>query len=164
MSFLKTLFDFSFSEYITTKIIKFLYGITIILAALIWLGILGTAVFQRGNTALVVLGALIFCPIGFILQVVFTRVGYEILIVVFGIAEHTRDMAWALTGGRKAPPAVPPARAQPQYPPYPPQPAAPQYPQVPPQRPQQPQQPPQPPAAAAPYPQYPQQPPQQPDK
>ncbi len=155
MSFLKALFDFSFSEYITTKIIKFLYVITIILAAVMWLFIFGSAVSSWRVSALTVIGAIIFCPIGFVLQVIFTRVGYEILIVVFGIAEHTRDMAWALTGGRKAPPAVPPARVQPQYPPYPPQPAAPQYPQYPPAQPQQPQQPPQPPAAAAPYPQYP---------
>jgi hypothetical protein len=154
MSFFKTLFDFSFSEYVTTKIIKFLYVVTIIIAALTWLGVLIFSLGQRN--ALAVIAALILCPIAFVLQVIFTRVGYEILIVVFGIAEHTRDMAWALTGGRKAPPATPPAPVQPQYPAYPPQPSAP------PQYPQYPQTPPQPPAAQA-YPQYPQY-PQEPGK
>jgi outer membrane biosynthesis protein TonB len=169
MSFFRALFDFSFSEYITTKIIKFLYVVTIIIAALVWLGALIFSFTQK--SALAVIGAIIFCPIAFILQVIFTRVGYEILIVVFGIAEHTRDMAWALTGGRKAPPTAPPAppKPQPQYPQYPQQPAPPQTPPTPPvsQYPQYPPapQPPQQPPAASQYPQYPQYPqPPQPGK
>ena len=146
MSFFKALFDFSFTEFVTTKIIKFLYVVTMILAALMWLGAL-IYCFTLGEAA-VVIGAIIVCPIAFFLQVIFTRVGLEILIVVFGIAEHTRDMAWAMTGGRKAPAANSPIPPQ-----YPQQPPAPQYPQYP-------QQPQQPPAA----PQYPQYPPQQPGK
>ena len=149
MSFFKALFDFTFTEFVTIKIIKFLYILTIFVSALTWLGVLIYSFSLRSAGA--VIGAIIFCPIGFFLQVVFARVGYEILFVVFGIADHTRDMAWALTGGRKAPPAAPPA--QPQVPPISPQPANPQYPQYPPQ----PQQPP----AATQYPQYP---PQQPGK
>ena len=176
MSFFRALFDFSFSEFVTTKIIKILYVITIIIAALVWLGFL-VAMFASGNGIWGILAGLIGAPIGFVLQVVFTRVGYEILIVVFGIAEHTRDMAWALTGGRKAPaagPQFPPQpQPQPQYAqqPQPQQYAAPQpprpQPQYPPQQyPQQPpQQPPQPPQQPPQYPQYPpQQPPQYPPK
>jgi hypothetical protein len=158
MSFFRALFDFSFSEFVTTKIIKVLYVLSIILAALIWLVAFFGMVTQGG---IMILVGLIAAPIGFVFQVIFTRVGYELLIVLFGIAEHTRDMAWALTGGRKAPtgPALP--QQQPQYPPQPQQYAAPQpqqpRPQAYPQYPQQPpqQQPPQ-------YPQYPQQPPQPP--
>lgn len=151
MSFFSALFDFSFKEYVTTKIIKFLYVVAIILAALLWLGVL-IASFTQGVGY--VIGAIIICPIGFFLQVIFTRVGYEILIVVFGIAEGVRDMAFSLTGGRKAPVAPPP---QPQYPQYqqPPQ----QVPQAPQQYPQYPQQPPQQPPQYPQYPQYPQQPP-----
>ena len=141
MSFFRALFDLSFSEYVTTKIIKILYVITIIFAAILWLIVLVASFSQRN--ALTAIGALIFCPIGFIIQLIFTRVGYEILIVVFGIAENVHDMTWALTGGRKAPGVTPPT---PQYP----QPG--QYP------PQQPQYPPQPPPQQ--YPQYPQYPPQ----
>ncbi len=169
MAFFKALFDFSFSEFVTTKIIKVLYGIMLVIAALIWLGFL-VAMFSSGNGILGVLAGLIGAPIGFVVQVIFTRVGYEILIVVFGIAENTRDMAWALTGGRKAPSASP-APAAPPKPQYPPQPQYPQYPQQarpaqPPQPQYPPQQPPQPPAQQPPqqypqYPQYPQQPPQQ---
>ena len=170
MAFFKALFDFSFNEFVTTKIIKVLYGITLVIAALVWLGVL-VAMFSSGNGILGVLGGLIIAPIGFVVQVIFTRVGYEILIVVFGIAENTRDMAWALTGGRKAPSASP-VPAAPPKPQYPPQPQYPQYPQQarPAQQPQPqfpPQQPPQPPAQQPPqqypqYPQYPQQPPQPP--
>ena len=169
MAFFKALFDFSFSEFVTTKIIKVLYGITLVIAALIWLGVL-VAMFSSGSGVWGFLGVLIIAPIGFVVQVIFTRVGYEILIVVFGIAENTRDMAWALTGGRKAPSASPVPAAAPK-PQYPPQPQYPQYPQQahPAQQPTQypPQQPPQPPAQQPPqqypqYPQYPQQPPQPP--
>ena len=153
MSFFRALFDFSFSEFVTTKIIKLLYVITIILAALTWLGVL--VYMLNWGQAWAVLAGLIGAPIGFVVQVIFTRVGYEILIVVFGIAENTRDMAWALTGGRKAPSAtpVPPPPPRPQYPPQP------QYPQYPPQqaRPAQP-----PPPSPQQYPQYPQPPQQQP--
>jgi hypothetical protein len=152
-SFFRALFDFSFSEFVTTKLIKVLYVITIILAALVWIGILISSLFSRNAWAII--GAIFIVPIGFLIQVIFARVGYEILIVIFGIAESARDMAWALTGGRKAPPATPqpPQYGQPQYgqPQYPPQ-APQQYPQYPPQGGQMsPQQPPQ-------YPQYPPQP------
>ena len=166
MSFFKALFDFSFSEFVTTKIIKILYVITIIIAALVWLGFM-VAMFSSRSSGWGVLGGLIIAPIGFVVQVIFIRVGYEILIVVFGIAENTRDMAWALTGGRKAPPTAP-VPAAPPKPQYPTQQQYPQYPQQAPQarpvQPQQypPQQPPQPSQQYPQYPQYPQQPPQQP--
>ncbi len=159
MSFFRALFDFSFSEFITTKIIKILYVIAILLAALAWLGNL---VFFFSQGGLYILLGLIVTPIGFILTVTFVRVGYEILIVLFGIAEHTRDMAWALTGGRKAPGG--PMTPQPQAP-YPPQPQPYMPPQPPPQQPRQqtyPQYPQQPPQQPPQYPQYPQQPPQPP--
>jgi hypothetical protein len=153
MSFFRALFDFSFSEFVTPKIIKILYVIALILVGLASLGFM-IAMFSQGG-GWILLG-LLFAPIMFVLYVIFVRVGYEILIVLFQIAENTRDMAWALTGGRKAPSAAP---AQPQYPQYPQQAQYPQqqYPQQQPQSPQQPQQPPQ-------YPQYPQQPPQYPPK
>ena len=167
MSFFRALFDFSFSEFITIKIIKILYVIAIILLALTWIGGL-IGFFAQGG--LYILLGLIVAPIGFILSVIFVRVIYEILIVIFGIAEHTRDMAWALTGGRKAPggPLMPPQ----QQAPYPPQPQPQPYmpPQPPPQQPrpqtypQYPQQPPQQPPQYPSYPQQPPQPPQYPPK
>ncbi len=169
MSFFRALFDFSFSEFVTTKIIKILYVISIILAALGWLFFLITSLASAGGYfgtgVWGVLGGLIGAPIGFVLTVIFSRVGYEILIVLFGIAEHTRDMAWALTGGRKAPggPALPQQQG-----PYPPQPQPYNPPQPPPQQPrpqaypQYPQQPTQQPPQYPQYPQQPQQPPQPP--
>lgn len=157
-SFFHALFDLSFSEYITTKIIKVLYVIALIVAAITWLGMLVFSLFvlsRNGGGAFAVLGGIIFCPIGFIIQVIVVRIGYEILIVVFGIAENVHDMTWALTGGRKAPSHNPPA---PQYP----QPGQYQYPQQPPQPQYPPQQPPQPPQPQYPQPGQYQYPPQQP--
>jgi hypothetical protein len=152
-SFFRALFDFSFSEFITSKIIKVLYVIMIVLVALFWIAVLIYSFMMPGKNAFSIIASIIIVPIAFLLHIIFMRVGYEILIVIFGIAEHTRDIAWALTGGRKAPsatPPQPPQYAQPQYAQQAPQ----QYPQYPPQGGQLPQQ--QPPQ----NPQYPQYPPQ----
>ncbi len=145
MSLLRALFDLTFSEFVTTKIIKFFYVVSIVLVALFWVIVLISSFFTKN--ALAVIGALIFCPIGFIVTMIMVRMYDEILIVLFGIAENVRDMSWALTGGRKAPSANPPAPQYPQPGQYPP--PQPQYP---------PQQPPQQPQQQYPqYPQYPQQ-------
>jgi hypothetical protein len=144
MSFFRALFDFSFSEFVTTKIIKILYVIVIIMWALTWFFALIASFFSK--SALQIVLSIIICPIAFILCVTFSRVGYEILIVVFQIAENVRDFTYFTTRGQKAPAMGAPV--QPQYPQAYQQQAYPQ---------QQ-----QPPAATPPqYPQYPQYPPQQ---
>lgn len=146
MGFFKALFDFSFSSFITTKIIKFLYVVMVILTALgmIFL-IISSIATSRGSAAWLLV--LLFAPIGFILYVILFRMGFELTIVLFQIAENIRDMSWSITKGQKAPGAgggLPPSPVYPQqfgYPPQPPQPQYPQYPQYPQQPPQQPQNP-----------------------
>jgi hypothetical protein len=88
--FFAALFDFSFSEFITTKIIKVLYILAIIAIGLIALGFFIAAASQGG--ANIVFG-LIIAPIFFLLYVILTRVWLEIIIVLFRIAEYTREIA-----------------------------------------------------------------------
>lgn len=98
--FLKSLFDFSFSHFITSKIIKFLYGISIAfggLGALFFLidGI--RSAFGRGRSTqegiLILIGLVIVTPLLFLLYTMFVRVYLEVIIVIFRIAEHTAEIA-----------------------------------------------------------------------
>ena len=87
---LGALLDFSFTSFITPKIIKVLYAIAIAVSGLATLAIV-IAGLRQGVAA--GLGALILGAILFPLFVVYARVGLEVLIVFFRIEEHTAEMA-----------------------------------------------------------------------
>lgn len=89
--FLASLFDFSFSEFITTKIIKILYGIGIFFAGLMALFVIVAAF--RESPGYGILGLLILAPLVFLLHVIIARVWLEVIIVIFRIAEYARDIA-----------------------------------------------------------------------
>jgi hypothetical protein len=90
-SFLGSLFDFSFTSFITSKLIKVLYGLLMAIAALyaIFFIIIG---FSQG-TGLGLFMLIIVAPIVFFLSVIYARVLLELIIVVFRIAEHTSEIA-----------------------------------------------------------------------
>jgi len=96
MNFLSALFDFSFSEFVTTKIIKILYGILIVLA-----GVAALVAIISGFTNSVGQGILmlILSPLVFLLYVILARVWLELVIVIFRIAENVGEIA-----ERKKPP------------------------------------------------------------
>ena len=85
--FIGSLFDFSFTEFVTTRIIKFLFVLSIILSAIVALGIV-IAGFSSNSGAAGIL-ALLFSPVVFFLNVLFSRIWLELIIVVFRIAENT---------------------------------------------------------------------------
>ena len=88
--FLGTLFDFSFSEFISEDLIRILYAITIILA--IVAAIAGVfAAFSNSVSAGI--GALILAPIVLFVYILFARVMMEFLIVFFRIADHLKEIA-----------------------------------------------------------------------
>jgi len=102
--FFKSLFDFSFSHFVVTKMIKVLYGLAIIVAGILALialiSGLGAAVAafhgyssSPGLGVLAVIGGLIGAPLVFLLAVVCARVYLELLIVVFRICEHVAEIA-----------------------------------------------------------------------
>ena len=89
-NFFASLFDFSFSSFVTLRFIKVLYGIFMVIA-----GILGLVVFftfaSQGGVAIVI--ALIAGPIAFFIYLLIYRVLLEFIVVIFRIAENTSIMA-----------------------------------------------------------------------
>ena len=88
--FFSRLFDLSFKDFITPKIIQILFVIFIIIAGLSGLGIIGAG-FSAG--ALGGIGAIIVAPIVVILWIICARVWLELVLVIFSIEEHTRGNA-----------------------------------------------------------------------
>ncbi|MBS3919494.1 MAG: DUF4282 domain-containing protein [Deltaproteobacteria bacterium] len=89
--FLKALFDFSFTEFVTSKIIKLLYGLTIFFAGITALIIIMIGFSAHAGVGIVAL--LIVAPLIFLISVIYGRVLLEIIIVIFRIAEHLAEMA-----------------------------------------------------------------------
>jgi Domain of unknown function (DUF4282) len=89
-SFLGALFDFSFSEFVTPKMIRILYGIGLVLA------VIGALAFIVGgfhrSTGIGVL-FLILSPLIFLLYTIAVRIYLEILIVLFRIAGWVEKIA-----------------------------------------------------------------------
>ena len=88
--FLESLFDFSFTSLITTKLIKFLYAVSMLALAL---GLLLFVIrgFQESPDTGVT--KLLFAALFFFFVVCYLRLISEIFIVVFRIAEHTAEIA-----------------------------------------------------------------------
>ena len=90
MGFFRALFDFSFTEFVTTRLIRLLYAIGVLVAAVIAIAAILRGLNAGAGAAII---ALIFAPLIFLLVVILARVWLEIIIVVFRIAEYLRDMA-----------------------------------------------------------------------
>jgi len=88
--FLGTLFDFSFSEFISEDLIRILYAISIVLA--IVAAIAGVfAAFSNSVSAGI--GALILGPVVLFVYILFIRVLMEFFIVFFRIADYLKQIA-----------------------------------------------------------------------
>ncbi|NTV07182.1 MAG: DUF4282 domain-containing protein [Chlorobium limicola] len=91
-SFFGKLFDFSFKEFITLQLIKYLYIIGIIFAAITALGALiggfSAMKYDFGKGIFSVL----MSPVVFILITVVVRLGLEAIVATFRIAENTSKM------------------------------------------------------------------------
>ena len=85
--FLKSLYDFSFSSFVTSKVVRVLY---IIITILYSLGAIGLFIelISRGGASVVV--AIIVVPLGYLLYLTLARIGLEFIIVVFRIGEDVR--------------------------------------------------------------------------
>ena len=82
-----SLFDLSFTDFVTTRIIKFLFILAIIFSGIEALAVV-IAGFASGSTAVGIL-TLLLSPVIFFLGVLMARVWLELIIVVFRIAENT---------------------------------------------------------------------------
>ncbi len=88
-NFFKSLFDISFSNLLTTKIIKVLYILAIVFSGLMALGFIVSGFSASSGAGLFML---ILAPVIFLLHVISARVFLEIVIVIFKIAENTQKM------------------------------------------------------------------------
>lgn len=86
VDFLKAFYVFSFSQFVSPKIIKFLYGLSILSAGLIaFLLVVGGF---KVSMLFGVFSLLIAAPLVFLIIVICTRVLLETILVIFHIADH----------------------------------------------------------------------------
>lgn len=90
-SFFQTLFDFSFSTFITTKLVKILYALSIFVAGLMSIFIVLAALKDSIIGGFFVL--VIVAPLFFIMAIIYVRVLLELVIVFFKISEHLHVLA-----------------------------------------------------------------------
>ena len=111
--FFSALFDVSFSSFVTTKIIKVIYVITLVMIGLAALAFTVAAFSQSAAGGLFVL--LIAAPLGALLYVIYARVLLEIVMAIFRIMEHTGEQVALLRAqapgisAPQPPPTAPPA-------------------------------------------------------
>jgi len=84
--FFGSLFDLSFTEFVTTRIIKVLFVLAIIGSGIGALVVLIGGIAGGGAEAFI---AIILAPIVFFLYVVLARIWLEVIIALFRIAENT---------------------------------------------------------------------------
>jgi Domain of unknown function (DUF4282) len=112
--FLRSLFDLSFTSFVTTRLMKVLYVLR-----LMWLSgtyLVGAlTLFALGGSPLGALWLFVVGPLVVLAQALANRVACELVIVVFRIFESTRDQlaitqaAWsAAANAGDAPPPAPP--------------------------------------------------------
>jgi predicted nucleic acid-binding Zn ribbon protein len=84
---LRGLFDFSFNHFVSSRIMAFLYGLSILSAGLI--AFLLVIVGFNASMLFGVFALLIGAPLLFLLSVIYSRVFLETILVVFRIADPT---------------------------------------------------------------------------
>lgn len=89
--FLESLMDFSFTAFVTSRIIKLLYGLSIAGVGLLVLILIITGFSMSTLAGIVML--LFVAPLVFIVSVIYARVLLEIVIVIFRISEHSAEIA-----------------------------------------------------------------------
>jgi hypothetical protein len=87
--FFRSLFDISFTSFITTKIIKFVYVVNLALVA--FLVVIGVIVAFREDPLWGVAALLIGAPLLSLLYLVYIRLLLEYIIQIFRITETLRD-------------------------------------------------------------------------
>jgi hypothetical protein len=106
--FVAALMDLTFTEFITTRIIKLLYVLEVIACLLASVGLIVSGL--RGGFVGTIIG-IVLAPIVFVIGVICARVGLEVVIVMFRIAENTSEVV-RLQGGIPAEDKLPAAPAE----------------------------------------------------
>ncbi len=98
---ISSLFDLSFSHFITPKIQKFLYALLLIVSGVAGLGVLVTAFGMAGGFFGKIGALLVGAPLAalcFLLLAMYFRVMMEILIVVFKAVEYLAEISASVKG------------------------------------------------------------------
>jgi hypothetical protein len=88
--FFASLFDYSFSAFITSRVIRVLYILTTIILAL-WTLVFVLAAF-RSSTGLGIAALLVGGPLFFVFTMIYARVVLELIMVIFRIHEDVDDI------------------------------------------------------------------------
>jgi len=116
--FLASLFDISFSSLITTRVIKVLYVLSMVIIGIIALVFVGGAFSNSVASGIIVL--LIVAPLVSLLYLIYVRVLLELVLVIFRILETNTELVQLQrgqgTGGSAPPPPPPPSSPPPQSP------------------------------------------------
>jgi hypothetical protein len=117
--FLAALFDISFSSLVTTRVIKVLYVLSMVIIGIIALVFVGGAFSNSVASGIIVL--LIVAPLLSLLYLIYVRVLLELVLVIFRILETNTELVQLQRGqaaGGSAPPP-PPSSPPPPAPPSP---------------------------------------------
>lgn len=90
--FFSSLFDLNFSRVVTTRVVKWLYLIAIVLVVLGLIGYIATAIISGSVVAIVI--AVIVGPLIALLYIIFARIFFEVLVAIFRILETNREIAF----------------------------------------------------------------------
>lgn len=113
--FFGSLFDLSFTSFVTTKLIKVLYVLSLVILGISYLFIT-IGLLAGDSAALGILWLLVIGPLFLFFYTLLYRVVFELVVVLFRIFENTRDQL-AVTraslgnGAPSAPVPPPPAPA-----------------------------------------------------
>jgi hypothetical protein len=90
--FFSSLFDLSFSRVVTTRVVKWLYLIVIVLVVLGLIGYIATAIISGSVVAIII--AVIVGPLVALLYIILARIAFEVLVAIFRILETNREIAF----------------------------------------------------------------------
>jgi hypothetical protein len=89
--FTESLFDFSFTSFVTSKIVQVLYALSIILSGIFSIFLIAESFAISGSLGMFML--LVGAPLVFFLCIVYARVMLELIVVIFRIAEDVNRIA-----------------------------------------------------------------------
>jgi hypothetical protein len=95
----RSLYDFKFTSLIAQRVIRFFYGLIVVLISLVSV-IAFIALLSRGGAGVGI--AIVVVPIYYFISLIYARVGVEFLIVFFQIGEDVRAMRIGKTGAAPA--------------------------------------------------------------
>lgn len=87
--FFSKLFDFTFKEFITLQIVKYLYIIGLVFAGISALGFAGAGISDLRYDVIAGLVKVVLSPFAFVLTAILIRLVLEALVATFRIAENT---------------------------------------------------------------------------